>query len=199
MLLETISKFNWIDIVIIMIALRALYIGLKRGFVSELFHLLAMIVVIFAVFHYYPLCARFLEKQIFFKLGIAKAMAFVAIWIVVALIAKFVRDGVNMVFKIEAKSFIDKFGGLFLACGRAMLVSSLMLCFFSTMQIEYLSRHIQRSYFSPKIITFAPDIYRGIYNTLISKYFPNEKINPDVVVDPDKRPASVEHKDPKKK
>jgi len=198
MLLEIVQKLNWIDIVIIIIALRALYIGLKRGFVSEIFHLFAVLAAIFVIFHYYPLCSKFLESKIFFKLGIAKAVAFVAIWVAVALVAKFVRDGVNMLFKIEAKSFIDKFGGLIVAVGRAALVCSLLLCFFMVTETEYLSRNIQGSYFSSNVIKLAPDVYRGMHKVFVSKYFPNEKINPDVVAEPEKKTPSAEATDLKK-
>lgn len=199
MLLDIVQKLNWIDIVIIVIALRAFYIGLKRGFVSEIFHLFAVLAAIFVIFHYYPMCSKFLENRIFFKLGIAKAVAFIGIWVAVALIAKFVRDGVNMVFKIEAKSFIDKFGGLLVALGRGALVCSLLLCFFIVTDTEYLSRNVQGSYLSPKIVKWAPDIYRSMHQVFVSKYFPNEKINPDVVLEPEKKASSAEHKDLKNK
>jgi uncharacterized membrane protein required for colicin V production len=179
MLLEIIQKLNWIDLVIVIVMLRALYIGLKRGCVNEILQLLAIVAAILIVFHYYPFCSRFLENRIFFKAEIAKSLTFFVLWVVVALVSTFVRGGVYLLFKIEAKSFFDKIGGLAIAIVRGALIASLILSLFMTTGSEYLSRNIKSSFLSPRVAPLAPDVYKFVFKEFVSKYFPNEKMNQD--------------------
>jgi len=181
MLLDIIQKLNWIDVVIIVVMLRALYIGLKRGCVNEIFQLMAVLAAIFIIFHYDHFCSKFLENRIFFKPEIAQGVTFFALWALIALVCKFVRDGVSLVFKIEAKSFFDKIGGLSVAFIRGAFVASLLLALFTTTGSEYLSRNIQGSYFSSQIAPLAPSVYKFVFKGFINKYFPNEQMSQGVV------------------
>jgi uncharacterized membrane protein required for colicin V production len=174
---ETIQKLNWIDVLIVVVILRALYIGLKRGFVNEIMQLVAILAATFIAFHYYPLCSHFLEKRFFLKPEIGKGVMFLVLWAVVALVSKFVRSGVYLLFKIEAKSFLDKAGGLSVALIRGFLIASLVLSLFATAGLEYLDRNIQSSYCSSYVAPLAPGFYRFVFKEFIAKYFPNEKMN----------------------
>ncbi len=181
MLLEIIQQLNWIDVVIIAIMLRALYIGLKRGCVNEILQLLAILAAILVVFHYYPFCARFLENKVFFKTEIAKCSTFLALWMAVALVATFARSGFYLIFKIEAKSFFDKLGGLLIAIVRGALIASMILFLLTLTGSKYLDRNIQGSYLSPRITSLAPDVYRFVFKGFISQYFSNEILNQDLL------------------
>jgi len=180
MLLEIIQKLNWIDVVIVVVMLRAFYIGLKRGCVNEIFQLMAVFASIFVVFHYYPFCSRLIENRVFLKPEIARSVTFFVLWALVALVCKFIRDGVCLIFKIEAKSFFDKFGGLSVGLIRGLLVSSLLLSLFTTTGSEYLIRNIKGSYFSSRVAPLAPSVYKFVFKGFVNKYFPNEKMNQDI-------------------
>lgn len=178
---EIVQKLNWIDIVLIIVILRALFVSLKRGFVNELLQLLAVLAAICVVLHYYPFCSRFLENRVFVKAEIARSVTFLSLWVLVALVCKFVRSGIHLLLKIDAKSAIDKIGGLGVGLVRGVLVSSLLLSFFATTGLEYLSRHIQGSYLSPHVAPLAPGFYRVVFNEVVVKYFPDEKMNQDLL------------------
>ena len=180
MLLETIQKFNWVDILSVVIMLRALYVGLKRGFIDEVLHLLAVVLAIFGIFQYTPFCVHFLEKRIFFKSQIAQSVTFISLWALIALLAKFIRDAFHLLFKVEAKSFIDKAGGVAVGVVRGLLVCSLTLWFLIATGNEYIARTINSAYTSARVVKLAPDVYRGIFDIAVSKYFPDERMNQDV-------------------
>jgi len=179
-LLEIIQKLNWIDVVIILVVLRAFYIGLKRGCVNEIFQLMAILASIFVVFHYYLFCSSLLVNRVFLKSEIAKSLTFLVLWALVALVSKFVRGGVSLMFKIEAKSFFDKLGGLSIGILRGLLVSSLLLAFFMTTSSEYLVRNVKGSYLSSRVAPLAPSVYKFVFKGFVSKYFPNEKMNQEI-------------------
>lgn len=183
---DIIQKFNWVDILIAVIMIRALYIGFKRGFINEALHLLAVILSIFVVFHYTPVCVQFLENSIFFKPQFARGATFVFLWALVALIAKFARGALLLLFKIEAKTFIDKVGGIAVSVVRGLLVCSLTIWLLAAAGNEYVTRTINGSYTSSSVINLAPDVYRGIFNIVVAKYFPNEHMRQEFLLNKEK-------------
>jgi membrane protein required for colicin V production len=186
MILETIQKFNWVDIVIAAVMIRALYAGFKRGFINEVLHLLAVVLTIFVVFHYTPVCVHFLEKSIFFKPQVARSVTFISLWMLVALVTRFIRGAIFLLFKIEAKTFLDKAGGIAVSAVRGLLVCSLMLWLFFSAGNEYVTRTVKSSYLSPRVVDLAPDVYRGIFNIVVAKYFPKERLKQDFLINKEK-------------
>lgn len=179
---EIIQKLNWVDIFILILMVRALYIGFKRGFISELLHLLALIVSIFVVFHYTPVSVKLLERTIFSKPQFARAMTFVALWGLVSLASKFARGALLLLFKIEAKTFLDKIGGVVIAGVRGLLLCSLTLWLLISTENVYAIRTINGAYTSKYVIQLAPNVYKGIFDTVVEKYFPSERLSQDFFI-----------------
>lgn len=179
---EIIQKFNWVDILILTLMIRALYIGFKRGFINEILHLLALVASIFVVFHYTPLCVKYLESSIFFKPQFARAMTFIFLWGLVSLLAKFARGALLLVFKVEAKSFLDKIGGVAIAAVRGLLLCSLTLWLLVSTESAYAIRTINGAYTSKYVVQWAPNVYKGIFDTVVAKYFPNEHLSQDFFI-----------------
>ncbi|MDP8265434.1 MAG: CvpA family protein [Candidatus Aceula meridiana] len=182
MALEIIHKLNWVDLVIGIVLVRAIYIGLKRGFVDEVFHLIAVVATIFITFHYYPELSRFLEGRAFFKSAMANTIAYLFLWGIVSLIAKLVRDGIRILFKIETKSLINKTGGLIVALCRAALTCSLVVWFLFITTNEYAGRTANASFSGKRFAQVGSVTYKKIFTGLVEKYFPSEIINQDVIL-----------------
>ena len=181
MILQIIRTFNWIDLVMAALMIRALYIGIKRGFADEMLHLLGLFLSIFIIFQYYPVLGNFLESKIFFKPKLADSLAFIFLWVLTAAIAKLVRFGIHTLLKVEARSLFDKGGGLVVAIFQGLLVCSLVLWFMRTTGSEYVIRNISSSFSSSRLAKIAPSVYRNTFNGFVAKYFPREKINQDVL------------------
>ena len=54
---ETLTKFNWVDIVIICLVLTTVYKGSRKGFIIEVFKLLGLLAAIYASLHYFSLAS----------------------------------------------------------------------------------------------------------------------------------------------
>jgi len=182
MALEIIRQLNWVDLVIGVVLIRAVYIGLKRGFVDELFHLIAVVVTIFITFHYYPELSRFLKNKAFLNFVMANTVAYLFLWGIVSLIAKLVRDGLRILFKIEAKSLINKLGGLIVSLCRGALTCSLVVWFLYTTTNEYACRNVNAAMTGRKFAQVGSAVYEKIFTGLIEKYFPSETINQEVIL-----------------
>ena len=182
MILDTIQQVNWVDLVMGVLLARALFVGLKRGFIDEALHLIGVVITIYIVFHYYPLISGFLENRIGFQQATANAIAYLTLWGIVTLISKLVREGLHLLLRVEAHSFINRIGGLLLATARGVLVCSLVSWFLVLGGNEYVKKNTHDSLGAPLTLQFASKTYKGIFNGLIVKYFPREKLNTDVLV-----------------
>ncbi len=182
MILKIIRTLNWIDLIMLALMIRSLYIGIKRGLVDEILHLLGVFLSVFVVFHYYSIFGNFLENKIFFKSALADSIAFVLLWISVAVISKLIRFGIHTLFRVEARTLFDKAGGLVFGIVRGLLICSLALWLLRVTTNEYVVRNISSSFSSSRLAKIAPSVYRITFEGFIVKYFPKEKINQDVLL-----------------
>lgn len=174
---EVVKSINWVDILVAAIVIRIIYIGIKRGFVVELFKLIGVLSAVFVTLHYFSSFSQLLQDNAHLPLGMANIVAYGTLWGVVVLVFKLVRDGVLVLLKIEAHSGFDKWGGMVLAAGRAVLLSSLTLLFLSAATVGYFTKNLEKSLMASRVIRVAPGIYEGLYDGVVSKFFPDEKLN----------------------
>lgn len=178
---EIITSFNWIDILMAVILIRALFVGAKRGIVIEGFKLTGTLLAVFITLHYYSGMSKYLQDKIHLPAGAADLFSFCVIWGLISLIFKLVRDGFTMLFSIEAThSALDKWGGVIFAAFRGILVCSLTILCMRASAMEYLSRNLEKSLTASKLVGISPGFYESCYNNLVSKLFPTEELNKSV-------------------
>ncbi|HOW35867.1 MAG TPA: CvpA family protein [Candidatus Omnitrophota bacterium] len=174
---EVVKSINWIDILVAAIIIRIIYVGFKRGFVVELFKLIGVVLAVFVTLHYFSTFSQSLQDSAHFPAGIANIVAYGMLWGAVILVFKLVRDGLLVLLKIEAHSALDKWGGVILAAGRSVLLASLTLLFLSAATIGYFTKNLEKSLVSSRVVRVAPGLYEGIYDGIVVKFFPEEKLN----------------------
>ncbi len=174
---EFLKSFNWIDILLAVIALRIIFIGFKRGVVVEFFKLLGTVFAVFITLHYYSSLSRVFQNFLRLPSGFADFLCFAILWIVVVIVFKLIRDGFLILLKIEAHSIFERWGSLFFSVVRVLLVGSLTVLFLRVVNLEYFNAHLQESLFSQKLAQIAPQVYEKSFNGFISKFFPTEELN----------------------
>ncbi len=189
---QMLAKINWVDILIVLVSVRIIYVGIKNGFIMELFKLGGVVFAIFISFHYYTKLSQILQNHSGISHGTADFLCFGFLWGVVVLIFKFIREGLMLVFKVEALSLVDQWGGLLLSIIRGALTGSLVLVFLQVSGVEYWKNHARKSFFSPYLAQLSPKCYEAAYERIVSKFFPTEKLNPAVLK------LKSETKDPKR-
>ena len=177
MLTDFLSKINWIDVLMVVIIFRILFIGLKNGLITEAFKLFGAIFSVFIVLHYYIAFAGLIFSKLHFPKAVTLSLSFLILWALVTLIFKLIRDGLLLIFSIETQKHVDRWGGGVLSAVRALIICGLTFYLIILMGIDTPYRmaktSISRRCFSP----VAVGIYSMIYTGLVSKFFPNEKIN----------------------
>lgn len=180
MVAEILRNFNWIDILMVCIIVRVVYIGFKNGFIIELFKILTIVFAIFITLHYYSRLGYFLSDKFSFIRVSFDVLSFCLLWLLVIGFFKLIRDGVLLLLKIEAHPLFHKWGGLLLGVFRSVMTCSLLFLLLAVIQSNYIVQISKNSFVRPYLNDLAPDIYRGFYDTLITKFFPGEKLNQKV-------------------
>lgn len=180
MILDFIKNINWVDIIIILILVRIVYIGVQTGVVIELFKLLGVLVTSFLTLQYFTTLAHFFHQ-------ITKApepwmipLAFLLLWGVLFFACKLLRDAIFLVFTIEAQSLVDKWGGALLSIVRFFLVASMTLFAFFLTGEKYIQSKVATSFSKKYAMNAAPGFYHGMWDGFFSKLFAGKKPNPAV-------------------
>ena len=122
-------KFNWLDLVLMLIAFRGVYTGYKRGIISETVFLGGSIASFICAFKYAGILGERLIEKISIDSETAYLFCFLSVvfgGILLALIvASLVRKLVRMVIEI----FIEKFLGALLGVLRALLFGGVFMIY----------------------------------------------------------------------
>ncbi|MDD5018927.1 MAG: CvpA family protein [Candidatus Omnitrophica bacterium] len=180
MLTKYFIGINWVDFLMIALVVRMCYIGTKTGVGIELFKLFSLWLVTITAFHVYttPLSDMLNEKLPALPLDAGDVFVFVALVVSVTLIIRIIRESFFLLIKIEAKSVLDKWGGLAIGLLRGLWICSIGLFIMTISTIQYLEVSAKSSLFGHRLIAMAPTIYKASYEGLIAKFIPG-KLNPE--------------------
>ncbi|MBP7216433.1 MAG: CvpA family protein [Candidatus Omnitrophica bacterium] len=182
MIINMLKQFNWVDILVVVLFLRILSMGLKTGFLHELFKTLGTVAAIYVSLHYFSqltdacfkavpgakeaLPVEFLDFVSFLVLAIAGYCSFVIL-----------RIALNRFLKVEAVDTLNRWGGLAVSVVRALLVSALVIFGLAISTIGYLKGSAQNSYLGARLFPVAPSTYSVIWNSLAYRFAVSEKFN----------------------
>ena len=185
MLIDFIKWFNWVDILLACVCARAIFIGIKTGFIVEFFKSVGILFSIFITLHYYSTLTVVLASQVtIFELPTVAIFVFLALWFLAVYAFKLIREGLMMVFSVQAHPNVDRWGGAFLACLRGVVVSSMV---FYTLLLTYNPGVIKvaQNSVSRHVVSYLPTgIYSGIFNGFVAKFFGQEKISEEALLVP---------------
>jgi uncharacterized membrane protein required for colicin V production len=183
MLLSIIKSFNWIDILIIILVFRICYVAISKGFFVEFFKFLASVFSVFINLHYYTKLGDTLDNL--FKIKIISIevwdfLAFFILWIGVSIFFCLLRQIFLILVRVEVVSILNKWLSFFLGLLRGLIMASLLMFLFCIPTINYLKKSVNHSYLGKRIVFISPSLYKGIFNGFVSKFMPQEKLNPTV-------------------
>ncbi|NTV29415.1 MAG: CvpA family protein [Candidatus Omnitrophica bacterium] len=160
------------------ILIRIVYIGIQGGFVLEMFKFLGALLTVFVTLHYYAHFAQFLMHITKMPwLNVAEVISFLSIWLIMFLVCKLIRDGMFMLFTIDAQSFVNKWGGALLGIGRFFIVGSMTMFFFLISGTQYLEAKTAESFSCKYVIFVAPKFYSAVCEGFVAKIFSGEKVS----------------------
>lgn len=182
-MLDLIAKFNFLDILIILLAVRIGYKSFQMGLAVELFKLLGTIFALYLALHYYTYLSdligrRFIPKEmplefldfiIFILLTVGGYLGFVAL-----------RSIFHRYLKLEALPQLNQAGGLILGAVRLFFTVGLLTYILMISSVTYLNSAVKHSVLGSRSVAISVNAYTWIWNNFTSKFSPNEKFNPTV-------------------
>ncbi len=180
---ELLSQFNWIDIFVVILALRIIYIAFKNGLKFEFFKVLGTLSALYLSLHYYTSLSDLLNKRLLNNTGENWFFDMFAFAMLASAGYGFfflIRFLLGKVSQSELNAHLDKWGGLALGICRAALAVSLSLCFFLASSGEYFRKSVHGSFSGPAVARIAPGTYIFFWNTMGSKLQGNNSLNPAI-------------------
>lgn len=167
-------QINWVDIFVLILLVRGTYIGLRYGFITEIFKIFGIIVALFVSFRYYSNLAQFLATQVFFsKLSpsLQGGLSFIALILLTLAIFRLGHFVARSVMRLEASGLLERVGGVICGFIRGGVVAGLILFALNLLPVSYLKTSInENSWSGSRLIKVGPAIYYTI-----AKFSPGEK------------------------
>mgnify|MGYP001590101708 FL=1 len=181
MLTQFFRSINWVDVALLVLFVRTVFISVTTGFVAEVFKFLGLGTAIFVGSHYYAFAAEFLAKKTSLPLAGLRFLVFTVLVCAVILVFKFARDGILLLFKVETNhQGFDQYGAGVLGAVRGWLLCSTVLFAVFLVPHPLVHRQAFSSWGHKVVARAAPDTYSFLFHQVIGKLFESQKFNADV-------------------
>jgi uncharacterized membrane protein required for colicin V production len=184
MLFELLGKINWVDIFAVILFIRICFIATKYGFAVELFKLSGVLASLFASLHYYTAISDFVRGRVQNQkapLEFLDFLSFIILAILAYLLFVLMRSVLYRYLKLEAVSYLNKWGALLLGIFRSFLTLGLIMYMLVISSTSYLKSSVSDSFTGKRLFKIAPDTYAVIWNVFASKFLTAEKFNNTVL------------------
>ena len=172
------SIINWIDVAMLVLLIRIVFIGIKTGFVTELFKLIGVLSAVFIGFHYYTFLAVFISKKTSWSLDVMEFLFFVLLVFLTVLAVKYLRDGFLMIFKFETTNpGVNQWGAGLFSVIRALFLASLIMFGILLSRVEWLQKETLTSVSQKLALKVAPNTYSFLFDNFVGKLFAGQKFN----------------------
>jgi len=178
--MEFLKSINWVDLLLIVLATRIVYSGVKAGFVTEFMKSFAVLLAVFFAFHYYTKITSVLIPFVGLARPMLEMTVFAVIWFLIFGIMKFVRDGIFLVFTVQAISLVDRWGAAIVSLARFALTASMLMFVLVLTDQPYIERMTLSSFGQKYVFLVAPDTYQKMINGFVAKLLPSQKVDPAV-------------------
>ena len=161
--METLKSINWLDVVVLVIILRAVYIGVKLGLTAELFNFFGVLVSLVCVVLWYSRTADVLVINFKLPVWLSQFLCFIIIAQFVRLIFKY---GLALLLKILNVQFVpqlERIGGGVIGFGRGVILSGIIILAVGLIPNNYLKESIEVKSFTGK---FLVKTVEGTYTSL---------------------------------
>ncbi len=177
------QSINWVDVAMLVLFIRVVFIGVKTGFVTELFKLLGILSAIFVGMHYYSSLTDFLIQRTGWSVNWLAFLIFVILVSIVVVAITFFREGFFILFKFETThAGLNQWGGGVLSVIRAVFLASLILYGILLSNVQVLQKQTFTSVSHKIVLKVAPNTYAFIFNNFLGKIFAKEKFNDQVFI-----------------
>ncbi len=157
------SRFNWVDVLAIILFFRMSYIGFQMGLFVELIKLVGLITGFFVSFRYYQSAGDWISARAPLSIEWSSAIAMVLLVALVYVAVSKLCQLLGKVMQISFQNNVSKIGGLLIGLVRAGLMTSVVLVVCRQLPSPYLTASIEERSLSGNVLShMAPGVYDSV-------------------------------------
>jgi len=166
--MDIITRFNWVDILVLIIVFRISYVAFQDGLSHEIFPLIGTLGTAIIALHYYHNIAILIhDNAVKLPIKLLDFLSFVVFLIGVGLLFKLLRAVSDKIIKVTWHPLVEKLGGLLFGFMRSAVVASIILMILALMPVSYLQHSIrERSFMGMHFLRIVPAVYGKVSGLL---------------------------------
>ncbi len=141
--MEILTNINWLDIVVIVLVVRGIYMGVRRGLTAELFNFFGMVISLILAVQWYGKVADVLIINFGLPIWLSRFLCFVIIIQLVRVIFKYGLTFLLKVLNIQFIPQLEKIGGGVIGFGRGVIIAATLILALNFIPNDYLKDSIQ--------------------------------------------------------
>ncbi|MFH1406963.1 MAG: CvpA family protein [Candidatus Omnitrophota bacterium] len=154
------SNINWVDVVAVVILLRAVHIGSNVGLSTEIYKFAGIVTgLVFAIFDHKTAASLINTYTLISPSAVLDAVAFLAIVTLFVFAFRIARALFTTLVQFQFAALLEKYGGLLLGLVRGAVSVSVVLIFLLMLPSEYLKTSIETSVSGRYFLKIGTRIY----------------------------------------
>lgn len=153
--MEILKTINWLDVVVLILLGRGLFLGIRNGLTAELFRFIGTALSLTLAIHWYSQIAEILIANFGLPAWLSQFLCFLIIAHLVGVIFKY---GVILLLKMLNIQFmppLERPGGALVGLTRAIIVSGILILMLSLLPSDYMNESIYDKSFSGAFLAKA--------------------------------------------
>jgi uncharacterized membrane protein required for colicin V production len=155
--MEILKNINWLDILVLILILRAVYIGSKRGLTAELFNFFGILVSLVAAVMWYSQTADVLIINFKLPVWLSQFLCFVIIAQLVRFIFKYGLVLLLKMFNVQFVPQLERLGGGVVGLARGIILSGIIILAIGIIPNDYLKESIEIKSFTGNFLLKATE------------------------------------------
>lgn len=162
--MDMLSRANWVDLLVVIIMLRTIYVSFQDGLSREIFPLFGSILNLVLALHFYGKLGSMLYSGVkIVPASICNLAGYLAVVLISGFTLKFLKIIVDTVIKVTWHPLIEKIGGMLAGVARGAVCVSMILIFLALVPLSYLQLSIKdKSLCGMLFLRIGPAIYRTV-------------------------------------
>ncbi|MFA5068665.1 MAG: CvpA family protein [Candidatus Omnitrophota bacterium] len=141
--MEILKNINWLDVIVLIISLRAVYIGAKLGLTAELFNFLGILVSLVCAVIWYARTANVLVVNFELPVWLSQFLCFIVIIQLIRLIFKYGFALLLKIMNVQLIPQLERLGGAVIGFGRGVILSGIIVTALGLIPSDYLRDSIE--------------------------------------------------------
>lgn len=146
--MEIFKYINWLDIIVLVIVVRSVFLGAKHSLTTELFNFFGTAISLILAVQWYSKISDVLILNFSLPIWFSNMLCFVIIVEIIGLIFKYTLVALLKVLNIQLIPQLEKIGSSIIGLGRGVIVAGILVLILSFIPNGYMKESIHEKSFS---------------------------------------------------